>query len=55
VAGFKSESAADFSSEWVADFRRNQQLREVTAGGRFGTLGGAGHGGVLQAEGVVGG
>jgi integrase len=23
VAGFKSESAADFRSEWVADLRRN--------------------------------
>ena len=26
MAGFKSESAADFSSEWVADFRRNQHF-----------------------------
>jgi hypothetical protein len=25
VAGFKSESAADFISEWMADLRRNQQ------------------------------
>src|SRR5262249_2898925 len=26
VAGFKSELAADFISEWVADLRRNQQV-----------------------------